>query len=405
MIVRKLSSGRSCAGALTYNEEKLYAGEAFLEDVRNIPSPSGWMIRHTFEQRESHPALLAQTRNLGFHMAFNPGPNDTITREQCVRCIHEIMDMLGYSEQPYAVFRHNDIEREHYHIVASRVKKNGRLVSDQFDGYAIRSAVKTLEQKYGFKLGDTHTAPEAVKPVRRFSEKAERGKQFAGVLMDTLMYDFRSFEEFSDIMRSHGVEARGALRRDGGYNLAVAGLDANDRRITHMCSLEKSFNIRGWDLVNETSERNRRIEPALDYSRLRASVILSHCFNAAGREDELRSLMRSCGLDIIITRDLRKQIERVSVIDPASHGIFSSYDLGISLETFREKARSGHLAPVPRIIASRRQLSVPASTRRALDEKAEGMCRRQGIEVPAPTAKTRKHTAPAPVRTAAGGKV
>ena len=35
------------------------------------------------------------------------------------------MQALGYGSQPYIVFKHHDIEREHIHIVSLRVNEQG----------------------------------------------------------------------------------------------------------------------------------------------------------------------------------------------------------------------------------------------------------------------------------------
>ena len=43
------------------------------------------------------------------------------------------MEALGYGNQPYIVFKHNDIAREHIHIVSLRVDSRGQKINDKFE--------------------------------------------------------------------------------------------------------------------------------------------------------------------------------------------------------------------------------------------------------------------------------
>jgi hypothetical protein len=43
------------------------------------------------------------------------------------------MERMGYGEQPYIVFKHKDIDRQHLHIVSLRVDENGHKLSHDFE--------------------------------------------------------------------------------------------------------------------------------------------------------------------------------------------------------------------------------------------------------------------------------
>ncbi len=59
------------------------------------------------------------------------------------------MEALGYGKQPYIVFKHNDIAREHIHIVSLRVNDKGQKINDKFEGRRSKKITDTLERKYG----------------------------------------------------------------------------------------------------------------------------------------------------------------------------------------------------------------------------------------------------------------
>ena len=59
------------------------------------------------------------------------------------------MERMGYSEQPYIVFKHRDIAREHLHIVSLRIDRNGRKLPHDFEARRSVEITRDLEQKYG----------------------------------------------------------------------------------------------------------------------------------------------------------------------------------------------------------------------------------------------------------------
>ena len=74
-----------------------------------------------------------RTTNTVFHVLLNPSPEDKLTGEQLRETAKEYMERMGYGDQPYIVFKHNDISREHLHLVSLRVDENGHKLSHDFE--------------------------------------------------------------------------------------------------------------------------------------------------------------------------------------------------------------------------------------------------------------------------------
>ena len=67
----------------------------------------------------------------------NPSPEDKLTDEQLRKIACEYMERMGYGKQPYIVFKHKDISREHLHIVSLRVDEQGRKLPHDFESPAL----------------------------------------------------------------------------------------------------------------------------------------------------------------------------------------------------------------------------------------------------------------------------
>lgn len=89
------------------------------------------------------------------HYVISLAPGETLTNEQWGEVLEEYMEALGYDEFcKYCGFIHNDSEKQHMHILSSRVKmeKGGPLVDDSNDyekGFAV---MRKLDKKYGLRI-------------------------------------------------------------------------------------------------------------------------------------------------------------------------------------------------------------------------------------------------------------
>ena len=59
------------------------------------------------------------------------------------------METLGYGKQPYIVFKHNDIAREHIHIVSLRVDSRGQKINERFEKRRSKKITYALEKRFG----------------------------------------------------------------------------------------------------------------------------------------------------------------------------------------------------------------------------------------------------------------
>ena len=67
-----------------------------------------------------------RTKKTVFHCSLNPHPDEKLSDETLMQIAKEYMEALGYGKQPYIVFKHDDIAREHIHIVSLRVDGEGK---------------------------------------------------------------------------------------------------------------------------------------------------------------------------------------------------------------------------------------------------------------------------------------
>ena len=134
-MIAKISSSNTLYGALAYNQNKLEDDHAKVILTNRMIEPADGNITIQICLQSFDPYLIAnrKTEKPVFHASINPDPKDKLTDEQLSQIATEYMQKMGYGDQPYIVYKHEDIARTHIHIVSLRIDEQGRKISDKFE--------------------------------------------------------------------------------------------------------------------------------------------------------------------------------------------------------------------------------------------------------------------------------
>ena len=119
-MIAKISSTENLGGALGYNFKKVQHNEAAVLCVNELRKGFDGTFQMDKVLADMQKAIPEQcrTKKTVFHCSLNPHPDEKLSDEQLTQIAKEYMEALGYGKQPYIVFKHNDIAREHIHIVS-----------------------------------------------------------------------------------------------------------------------------------------------------------------------------------------------------------------------------------------------------------------------------------------------
>ena len=152
-MVANIRSGATPGGALRYNKKKVDKDEAVVLFWQKMLEPFDKYGQLDIDtcMESFWPYLEAnrRTTNTVFHASLNPSPEDRLTDEQLREIACEYMERMGYGNQPYIVFKHKDISREHLHIVSLRVDEQGQKISDSHEYDLSMFVLRESDRKYG----------------------------------------------------------------------------------------------------------------------------------------------------------------------------------------------------------------------------------------------------------------
>ena len=235
-MVAKISIGNSLYGALTYNGEKINKEKGRLLDTNKIYNDgSGSVdIRRAYEDFMRWIPTSSRTERPMMHISLNPHPDDRLSDTDFTRLAHDYMQMMGLGDMPYMIYKHEDIDRHHVHIVALRVGSDGRCISDRNNFYKNKKVCRELEKKYGLKPAEREKiSPDT--PITKIDPNGDIKRQVANtVKMVGMRYKFQSMGEYNAILGLYNVRCYTADGRVNGreyHGLVYFATDDNGNTI------------------------------------------------------------------------------------------------------------------------------------------------------------------------------
>ena len=322
-MVANIRSGSSPGGALHYNKEKVDRDEAEILYWQKMLEPFDKHGRMDVDacMESFRPYLEAnrRTTNTVFHVSLNPSPEDKLTNEQLREIANEYMERMGYGNQPYIVYKHTDIDREHLHIVSLRIDENGRKLPHDFEVRRSMEILRDLERKYGLHpsvKGQELTDREGLRKVNYPEGNVKQ--QVSSVVRSCLRnYKCSSYGELRTLLerfnvsieertgtvsgRSYAGIVYGAMTDDG-YGVGTPFKSSKIGRDVGYRALQKYY---------ERSKAALRKNDVLD--RLRQCV--RDAMSPHNTRDEFRRLLKADNIDAIFRINPVGRIYSVTFID------------------------------------------------------------------------------------------
>lgn len=211
-MVANIRSGATVGGALRYNKEKVDRGEADVLLTQHMLPPLTDDGRLDMEacMESFMPYLEAnrRTTNTVFHTSLNPAPEDRLSDEQLRGIAAEYMERMGYGRQPYIVFKHRDIDREHLHIVSLRIDAEGRKLPHDFEARRSMDILRDLERKYGLHPAVAGQEQDTTSELRKMDYKAGDIKQQLQSSVRACLKRYRcaSFGELRTLLELYNIQ-------------------------------------------------------------------------------------------------------------------------------------------------------------------------------------------------------
>ncbi len=235
-MVAKISIGSSLYGALRYNGEKVNKenGRILGSNKIIIPVDGKADIGQMAENFRLFMPKMGKTKKPVLHISLNPHPDDRLSDQDFEILAREYLEKLGFGEQPYVIYKHEDIDRHHIHIVTVNVNEEGKRLNQDFLYRRSKKITTELEEKYNLhKAQRDKISPDT--PITKIDPNGDIKRQVANtVKMVGMRYKFQSMGEYNAILGLYNVRCDTADGRVNGreyHGLVYFATDDNGNTI------------------------------------------------------------------------------------------------------------------------------------------------------------------------------
>ena len=318
-MIAKISSTENLGGALGYNFKKVQHNEAAVLCVNELRKGFDGTFQMDKVLADMQKAIPEQcrTKKTVFHCSLNPHPDEKLSDERLTQIAKEYMEALGYGNQPYIVFKHNDIAREHIHIVSLRVDFDGNKINDKFEGRRSKKITNALEKKYNL-IPSSKVSERTTTETPKFNVVQGNIKEQVANTVHSAMkhYTFCSLGELNAILSKYNlaveevkIEYRGK-RYDG---LVYALTDDKGNKVStpiHASDIGRGV---GYATIQNKMQKSKEAVKSLIPAVRRK--VLEVMRTSPQTEERLRQRLEEQGLRVIIRKTDNGRIYGITFID------------------------------------------------------------------------------------------
>lgn len=336
-MVAKITTPKSIEAALNYNEKKVQKGNAVCLHAANYLNDAKEM---NFYQKlagfERVNSLNERATTKTLHVSLNFDPSEKLTKNKLLQIASDYMGKIGFGEQPYLVYKHEDAGHPHIHIVSTTIKADGNRINTHNIGRnQSEKARKEIEKQYGLVRAERQQQLRnpGIKPVE--AEKVIYGKSESKRSISNVVgavfsqYKFCSLPEFNAALKQFNVVAdrgkeEGRIYKNRGLVYRILDADGNKVGVPIKASsigcnpildnLEKKF------AINETAKES--LKPIV-------KTKLDDCLSQSPSSmKELMGYLKQKNIYTLLRQNAEGRLYGITFVDNQNKCVFNGSDLG-----------------------------------------------------------------------------
>lgn len=337
-MVAVIHSSSSLRRALNYNEQKVkgqvatcLAAFSYPKDVEDLN------FYQKLNRLQNLAALNVRTKVNSVHISLNFDPSEKLSEDRLKEIAGTYMEKIGFANQPYLLYQHNDAGHPHVHIVTTNIKADGnRIELHNLGKIQSKKARKEIEISFGLMKAEESKQQEAyeLKSVNVQKVKYGRGETKRAItnVLDVVIknYKYASLHELNAVLQLYNVTADRGSESSRVYKnngLIYRILNENGEKIGVPIKASDFYNkptlkfLEGRFVLNEPARQphKARVKNAIDLA------LLKH------PKQSLQSLIKSLekeGINTVIRQNADGIIYGITYVDHHTKCVFNGSALG-----------------------------------------------------------------------------
>lgn len=337
-MVAVIHASSSLRNALNYNEQKVKEQVATCLAAVNYPKDVQDLTFHQKLSRLQNQAdLNIKTKVNSVHISLNFDPTEKLPKDKLKEISETYLQKIGFTNQPYLLYQHNDAGHPHVHIVTTNIKADGRRIElHNLGKIQSEKARKEIEQTYGLIKAENSKQRQAfqLKPVN--VQKVQYGrsetKRAITNVLDVVIntYKYTSLPELNAVLQQYNVIADRGNEKSRVFKnngLVYRIVDEHGNKVGVPIKASYFYNNPGLKLleakfkVNEATRQphKARVKNAIDLVLLKNK---NYTIN-----DLIKSLQKE-GIYTVVRKNEQGVLYGLTYVDNKTKCVFNGSDLG-----------------------------------------------------------------------------
>lgn len=336
-MVAKITIPKSIEAALNYNEKKVEKGAAeclhaanYLSEAKNM---NFYQKLNGFEMLNN---LNSRATTKTIHISLNFDPSEKLSNDKLIEVANVYMEKIGFGQQPFLVYKHEDAGHPHIHIVSTTIKEDGsRINTHNIGRNQSEKARKEIEHQYGLIKAERQQQlmKPGIKPVdaqKAVYGKSETKRSISNVVGAVFsQYKFTSLPEFSAALKQFNVIAdrgkeEGRIYKNRGLVYRI--LDSNGNKVGVPI---KASSIGCKPILDNLEKKFIANEVAKEPLKQRTKNTIDECLQSSpGSIKNLVATLDKKNIYTVLRQNAEGRLYGITFVDNQNKVVFNGSDLG-----------------------------------------------------------------------------
>ena len=239
---------------------------------------------------------------------------------------------MGYGEQPYLVYMHEDIDRRHIHIVSVCIDETGKKIDDSYEHRRSMNACRELEIQYNLQqISNERQEYDTLFLKKVEYEKGDVKRQVSNTLKNVSDYKFRTFGEYSALLSCFNVEAK-HIKGEGidgkPFNgIVYSATDDAGKVLSNPFKSSLFGKSVGYEGLNKKMKRNEKALKEGKYTPLIRNKIVA-AMKTTRNKEQFIALLKAGNIDTVFRENVEGRIYGATFIDHNRKEVYNGSVLG-----------------------------------------------------------------------------
>lgn len=338
-MVARITFPKSVAKALNYNEQKQQQGKAIcIGGNGTLIDASELNFYQKIAALENRNSLNDRATTKTLHVSLNFSPIEEFSAAKLMEIASDYMCRLGFAEQPYFVYQHEDAGHPHIHILTSCIRSDGtRINTHNIGRNQSELARKYVEAKHGLEKAENHRLKNETGILPFRLEKLDYGKSetrrgIAAIVQAVFgTYNFTSLPEYNAILQQFNVVADRGKEDSFTYQkngLVYRVLDAQGEKQGVPIKASALPGNPGLKNLTARYEINRKHREPL---KRKLKHTIDTCITKSPADlRELKSLLEQQKVRVVTRQNESGRLYGITFVDMGNRSVFNGSEIGKS---------------------------------------------------------------------------